>query len=129
MLCWVALDRAARLAEAGEIPADHVGRWRVSAGAIEAFIEDRCWSPALRSYTRSAGSPELDASVLLGARLGYGDPAGERFRGTIDALVRDLGDGPLLFRYLGDDGLPGEEGAFLCLLVLARGGPRDGRGP
>ncbi|HYJ60537.1 MAG TPA: glycoside hydrolase family 15 protein, partial [Actinomycetota bacterium] len=130
MLCWVALDRARRLADAGQIPSEHVDRWRASADEIVAFVEERCWSPEQRSYTRAAGNSELDASVLLGARLGYGDPAGERFAGTVEALRRELGDGPLIHRYRGPDGLPGGEGAFLCCSfwlaeVLALAGRQD----
>jgi GH15 family glucan-1,4-alpha-glucosidase len=130
MLCWVALDRARKLAEAGHIPSDDIGRWRTSADEIRSFIEERCWSNEKRSYTRAAGTSDLDSSVLLGARLGYGDPAGERFGGTIDALRSALGDGPVLYRYLTDDGLPGGEGAFLCCSfwlaeVLAKAGRRD----
>lgn len=56
----------------------------------------------------------MDASVLLGAVFGYGDPSGDRFAGTIDAVRRELGRGPLLFRYHAADGLAGGEGAFLC---------------
>jgi GH15 family glucan-1,4-alpha-glucosidase len=114
MLCWVALDRARQLAEAGHIPSKDVHRWRQTAAEICSFVEDRCWSEEKRSYTRSAGTADLDASVLLGARLGYGDPSGERFGSTIDALRRELADGPLLYRYLSDDGLRGGEGTFLC---------------
>ena len=114
MLCWVALDRALRLAAGGYIPARHVDTWRTTAEAIEAFVEEQCWSPEVESYTQAAGSPELDASVLLGARLGYGDPAGPRFRSTIEAVQRELGEGVLVHRYRSDDGVRGGEGAFLC---------------
>ena len=114
MLCWVALDRARRLAENGHIPSAHVAAWQEAADEIATFIEARCWSPDKRSYTRSAESEDVDASLLLGARLGYAEPSGARMRDTIDAVRRELGDGPLLYRYLGDDGLRGREGAFLC---------------
>ena len=114
MMCWVALDRALRLKEAGFIPSGHADRWRTEAASIQEFVEGRCWSERKGSYVRSAGSEELDASVLLGAVFGYGDPSGDRFAGTIDAVRRELGRGPLLFRYHAADGLAGGEGAFLC---------------
>jgi GH15 family glucan-1,4-alpha-glucosidase len=82
--------------------------------AICDFIETRCWSEELGSYTRSAGSDELDASLLLGILFGYDAPDAGRLRTTVDAVRRDLGRGPLLSRYSGDDGLRGSEGAFLC---------------
>jgi GH15 family glucan-1,4-alpha-glucosidase len=96
MMCWVALDRAVRLATAGQIPSKNVQRWRDEAGAIRSFVEERCWSEAKRSYTQAADTEDLDASVLLGAKFGYGDPAGGRFSATIDAIRRELGRGPFL---------------------------------
>ena len=114
MMCWVALDRASRLATSGQIPSGDVERWRAEADSIASFVESRCWSTSRQSYTQAADSEELDASVLLGAKFGYGDPAGTRFSRTIDAIRRELGRGPFLYRYLSDDDLRGEEGTFLC---------------
>jgi GH15 family glucan-1,4-alpha-glucosidase len=114
MMCWVALDRAGRLARDGQIPSANSQRWRSEAASIASFVEQRCWSDAKQSYTQAADIEDLDASVLLGAKFGYGDPAGPRFSRTIDAVRRELGRGPFLFRYLNDDDLRGEEGTFLC---------------
>jgi GH15 family glucan-1,4-alpha-glucosidase len=114
MMCWVALDRADRLATAGQIPSRNVDRWRSEADSIASFIEARCWSSSKQSYTQAADIEDLDASVLLGAKFGYGDTAGPRFSRTIDAVRRELGRGPFLYRYVSDDDLRGEEGAFLC---------------
>ena len=114
MMCWVALDRAVRLSDAGHVPPGHAAMWRREALAIREFIETRCWSQRLGSYARHAGGEELDASVLLGVLFGYGaeDPA--RLAATVTVLRRDLGRGPLVHRYSGEDGLRGAEGAFLC---------------
>jgi GH15 family glucan-1,4-alpha-glucosidase len=133
MMCWVALDRAVRLASAGRVPSDHVDRWRTAATDVRTFIEERCWSAAKGSYARAAGTDDLDASVLLGARLGYVEPDDERLATTIDALVRELGEDPFLYRYLSEDGVAGGEGAFLCCSfwlaeVLARAGRLDDAG-
>jgi GH15 family glucan-1,4-alpha-glucosidase len=114
MMCWVALDRAAQLAGTGHVPSRHAATWRREALAIREFIETRCWSPRLGSYSRDAGGSELDASVLLGVVLGYDAPDPGRLSATVLALQRDLGRGPLMRRYSGEDGLAGEEGAFLC---------------
>src|SRR5215207_6031120 len=47
---------------------------------------------------------------------------------TSRAIRQELGAGPLVHRYLGDDGLPGEEGAFLaCSFWLAEANARQGR--
>jgi GH15 family glucan-1,4-alpha-glucosidase len=110
--CWVAFDRAARLAERGQIPAGDADRWRAEAEAVAAFIEDRCWWPERGAYRMAAEMEALDASVLLAARMGFGDPAGERMNGTIDAVAEELDAGwPLLHRYTG---MASEEGAFVA---------------
>lgn len=44
IMCWVALDRAVRLAERDQIPRAHAAKWRAQAEAICAFVDERCWS-------------------------------------------------------------------------------------
>jgi GH15 family glucan-1,4-alpha-glucosidase len=127
MMCWVALDRAAGLADGGDIPGDGAARWRAEAAAIREFVERECWSESLGSYVRFAGGEELDASLLLAALMGYDDAREHRLGSTIEAIRQALGDGPLVARYNGEDGLQGNEGAFLCCSfwlaeALARGG-------
>jgi GH15 family glucan-1,4-alpha-glucosidase len=114
MMCWVALDRALRLSDTGHVPSAHVSTWRREALAIREFIETRCWSRRLGSYTRHAGGEELDASVLVALLLGYGVEEPGRLAATVTVLRRELGRGPLVHRYSGEDGLRGAEGAFLC---------------
>jgi len=113
-MCWVALDRAMRLAETGHVPAGHADRWAREATAIRRFIEERCWSPTQRRYTWYAGGDGLDASLLLLVIMRYDAPDSSRMQATIDAIRRELARGPLLLRYTGDDGIVGGEGAFLC---------------
>jgi len=128
MMCWVALDRALDLARRGLIPDRHAQRWAREAQSIQEFVETRCFSGQKRSYTRAAESEELDASLLLGVLLSYGDPGSDRWAGTIEAVRRELGNGPLVRRYTGDDGLAGPEGAFLtCSFWLAEALARSGR--
>jgi GH15 family glucan-1,4-alpha-glucosidase len=129
-MCWVALDRAKRLADAGHVPARHATRWASEADSIRRFIEERCWSETKGSYVWYAGGEELDASVLLLSIMRYVSPDSLRMRATIDALRRDLAAGALLRRYTGDDGLAEGEGAFVCCSfwlaeALAIAGLRD----
>jgi GH15 family glucan-1,4-alpha-glucosidase len=114
MMCWVALDRAIRLGDADKIPRVHASTWQREGRAIREFIETHCWSERLGSYTRHAGGEDLDASLLLGILFGYDTSGTVRLTSTVDALRRELGRGPLLSRYSGEDGLEGAEGAFLC---------------
>ncbi len=129
-MCWVALDRALRLAETGQVPAAHAPRWRREAAEIRRFVDERCWSARKDSYVGYAGSEDLDASLLLMAIMRYDEPGSPRLRGTVDAVRRELARGPLVYRYTGDDGLAGGEGAFLCcsfwlVEALALSGRRD----
>jgi GH15 family glucan-1,4-alpha-glucosidase len=126
-LCWVALDRACELAERGMIP-DRSARWRAAADELREFVDSEGWDDGRRSYVRAPDLRELDASLLTLALLGYRDPGGERVRSTIDAVERELREGPYVYRYRGEDGLPGEEGAFLtCSFWLVDALARCGR--
>ncbi len=107
--CWVALDRACRLAEAGQLPRRNIERWRHEADTVRAWVDERCWSPAMGAYTFYAGSEKLDAAVLLAGRTGFAE--GERLAGTIEAVVRHLSKGPAVYRYSGMDE---EENAFVA---------------
>jgi GH15 family glucan-1,4-alpha-glucosidase len=130
MMCWVALDRAARLAEQGLIPARHRARWDEQAVAVADFIERECYSSEQKSYVRFAGGHDLDASVLLGLLSGYGDARSARWAGTVAAVRAGLGQGCFVRRYSGGDGLSGGEGAFIsCSFWLAEALARTGSTP
>ncbi len=107
--CWVALDRAVSLAELGQLPVEHADRWRGEARLIRRFVEEHCWSDKHRAYSFYAGTDELDAAVLLAGRTGF--DRGARLAATIEAVIRELGDGPCIYRY---SGMPSEEGAFIA---------------
>ena len=127
MMCAVALDRACTLAREGFLDGD-VERWRRQRDEIRAFVDDRCYAGDKGSYTRSADEQHLDASLLLGVIARYADPTEPRLVGTVDAVRRELARGPLVARYVGEDGLPGEEGAFVaCSFWLAEAYARQGR--
>jgi GH15 family glucan-1,4-alpha-glucosidase len=126
--CWTAFHRMLNLAEHGTVPARDTERWRRERDALEEFIETELYSEARRSYVMKAGSDLLDCGVLLGARRGYGDPAGERMVSTIAAIRAELSaGGPLFYRY---SGMREEENAFLAcsfwmVEALALAGHRD----
>ncbi len=126
-LCWIALDRACSLA-AHEVVPDRSERWRAAADELREFIETEGWDGQLGSYVRATDLREPDAGLLTIPLLGYGDPKGERIRATIDVIERELRKGPFVYRYLGDDGVGGEEGAFLtCSFWLAEALAHAGR--
>jgi GH15 family glucan-1,4-alpha-glucosidase len=107
--CWHALRCAVKLAELGQIPGDP-DRWAGEAERIREWVERECWSEELGGYEWYPGSRKLDASILLHAGSGY--DRGPRMSSTIDALRRDLGRGPLLYRFSGarDE----QEGTFVA---------------
>jgi GH15 family glucan-1,4-alpha-glucosidase len=128
MLCALALDRALQLAEAGILPGTNAGRWRTETAAIRDFVDTHCWSGQKQSYVRFPGGHDLDASLLLAVLHGYAAPNDERIRKTMDAIGRELADGPYVRRYAGEDGLADTEGAFLpCSFWLAEALARTGR--
>jgi GH15 family glucan-1,4-alpha-glucosidase len=109
MGCWVALDRAAKLAKAGAIHTGHTQRWRSESDEIRAWVNENCWSTSKGSYTFYAGTDDLDAATLLAGHTGF--DRGERLAGTIDAITAELAEGPLIYRYTG---MSSEEGAFVA---------------
>jgi GH15 family glucan-1,4-alpha-glucosidase len=126
-LCWVALDRACKLGERGFIP-DRSERWRAEADEIRAFVESEGWDEERGSYIRAPGLRELDASLLTLAILSYDYPPSRRMGDTIEAIQRELQKGPFVYRYKGEDGVPGDEGAFLtCSFWLVDALAREGR--
>ena len=118
VMCWVALDYAAYIAAV-------MGRrrlyrrWSLAADGIKEEILDRGWSSKKNAFRQRYDSEALDASNLAIPFMGLLDREDPRFRQNLDAIERELCDGPLVWRYLPnetDDGLEGqEEGAFTLL--------------
>jgi GH15 family glucan-1,4-alpha-glucosidase len=128
LMCWIALDRALALAAEGAIPGTNADRWRRERDAVAEFVETRCWSAEDGSYSRAAGSDDIDAGLLLAVLFAYGGGDESRLAGTVAAVRRRLASGPFVRRYSGDDGLPGREGAFLtCSFWLVDALARVGR--
>ncbi|MDP8968144.1 MAG: glycoside hydrolase family 15 protein, partial [Actinomycetota bacterium] len=115
LLCWVALDRAIRLAPKLRGHAN-VDAWGEARDAVREAICRDGWSDEAGAYTGAFGSDHLDASVLLMPILGFVDAADERMLATIDAVERDLARDGLVQRWTG----AGDEGAFVaCSYWLA----------
>ena len=63
-MCWVAIERAIRLATSRGLPA-HLERWRKARDATYRQIMDRGWSPTLKAFVHDEGDDDVDAAVLL----------------------------------------------------------------
>lgn len=114
--CWLALDRAARLARHGHIVGD-ADRWVAESGKIRDWIDIHCWSETKKAYTFYAGTEKLDAALLLTTRFGFEHEG--KLAATRNAIQQELAVGPLVYRY---SGASDEEGAFVacsCWLVEA----------
>jgi GH15 family glucan-1,4-alpha-glucosidase len=121
LMCWVALDRAVALADLIDAN-DRVDRWKQSREEIADAILTRGWNEQAGAFTQAFGSEELDASILMMAIVGFLPADDPRMKATIDAIADRLTDHRgLAYRYLGSDGLDGEEGTFLlCTFWLAQ---------
>ena len=130
LMGWLALDRGLRIADTHHLSARQRLQWQTARDAIATEVRVRGFNPVKASYTRSYGSDDLDAALLVLPLLGIEDIDSARVRGTIDAIGKELSaGGPLLYRYPpGRDGLPGTEGAFLpCSFWLVQALARTGR--
>lgn len=118
VMCWAALDYAAYIAAARGRRRLY-RRWSLAADTIKHEILDEGWSESKRAFRQRYGSEALDASNLAIPFMGLLDRDDPRVRQNLDAIERELCDGPLVWRYLPsetDDGLEGqEEGAFTLL--------------
>jgi alpha,alpha-trehalase len=117
VLCWVALDRAVRLAP---VLGEHAKaeEWTRARDEVRAAILEHGWSEQRQAYAQSFGSDELDAAQLLMPLVGFLPATDERMRSTIEAIARELTEDGLVLRYrneegLNADGLVGEEGTFV----------------
>ena len=111
-MCWVSLDRLARIAALLGLPGD-AQRWRAQADAVRKEILTRAWSPKIGAIAGALDEHELDASVLLLAELGLLSPQDPRFLKTLDVIGKELSRNSFMLRYTNDDfGAP--ETSFLA---------------
>jgi GH15 family glucan-1,4-alpha-glucosidase len=129
LMCWVAFDRAIRLARKRSLPAPLV-EWSQTRDAIYQEIHTAFWDPEQRAFVQSKGSTTLDASCLLMPLMRFISPTDPRWLSTLKAVGDRLLDDSLVYRYSSEaeiDGLRGGEGTFnMCSFwyveCLARAG-------
>ena len=141
LMCWVALDRALRLADKRSLPAPRQ-RWMETRDTIYATIQERGWNEERGAFVQAFGSDALDASNLLMPLVFFTGPTDPRMLSTLRETLKAPEDGGLtsdclVWRYNlheVDDGVSGaaggadEEGAFnLCSFWLVEALARAGR--
>lgn len=135
LMCWVALDRALRLADRRSFPADRK-RWLEVRDQMYEEIMSKGWNRERQAFVQHYGSESLDASNLMMPLVLFLSPSDPRHLKTLQATLRSPHEGglvsnSLVYRYnLGEssDGLKGEEGTFnICTFWLVEALTRAGR--
>lgn len=114
LMCWVALDRAAKLAAVRGDPTLQAG-WRATADEIRTDILAHGVGPT-GVFRQHYATEALDASTLLAAIFGFLPGTDDRLRATVRAIADGLTEHGFVLRYRTgetDDGLSGEEGTFI----------------
>ncbi|WP_248282312.1 glycoside hydrolase family 15 protein [Streptomyces sp. RLA2-12] len=130
LMCWVAIERAMRLARHRGLPADMV-RWGAVRDTIYRRIMSHGWSAERHAFTQYEDSDILDASLLMMPLAKFIAPTDPKWLATLDALGEDLVSDSLVYRYdpqASPDGLQGEEGTFsICSFWYVEALTRAGR--
>jgi len=129
VMCWVAVDRAIRLAESHAFPYPWE-RWRTVRTAIFEDVYHNFWNEDRQAFVQFKGSDVLDAAALIMPLVRFISPYDPRWITTLEAIENELVSDTLVYRYNtdhSDDGIEGGESTFsMCSFwyveCLARGG-------
>jgi pentatricopeptide repeat protein len=128
--CWVALDRAIRLAGRHGLPAN-VARWVIERDRIYDQVMSRGWNKKVKAFTQHYDTDMLDSSLLLMPLEGFIAASDPMWLSTLNAMDRELVSDSLVYRYnpaQSPDGLHGDEGTFsLCTYLYVNALARAGR--
>ncbi len=110
VMCWVTVDRAIKIAD--QFLDREPAAWVDLRDEIAEDVLAKGWKPERGSFTAAYDGEDLDASVLAIGLWGLLEPTDERFVSTVGMVDAELRNGPTVYRYFEDDGLPGREGGF-----------------
>lgn len=130
LMCWVAIDRALRIATSRSFPAER-SRWSAIRDEIYEEILDKGWDEERQAFVQAYGEKDLDAGCLIMPLVFFMAPSDPKMLKTIEAVRKPPQEGgltanSLVYRYNsmdanGDsnDGITGKEGTFnLCTFWL-----------
>lgn len=130
LMCWVAFDRAIRMANDRGRPAN-LGRWTETRDSVYRQIMEKCWNGQRKAFTQHPGTDVLDAANLLMPLVGFIAPKDPLWLSTLSAIDQELVSDSLVYRYnpsASPDGLRGSEGTFsLCSFFYVDALARAGR--
>jgi GH15 family glucan-1,4-alpha-glucosidase len=132
VMCWVAFDRALRIAANRARPAD-IPRWRAARDAAFNQVMQRGYDAKRGAFVQHYDTEVLDASLLYLPLIGFISPGDPMWHSTLRAMDTELVSDSLVYRYnpsASPDGLRGSEGTFsMCTFwyvdALARSGRLD----
>lgn len=116
LMCWVAIDRAIRLAMRRSFPAP-LDRWYAARDAIYKDIFTNFWDVERGTFVQHKRTTAVDAATLLMPLVRFISPTDPRWLSTLRAIEEDLVDDSMVYRYrtggpAAPDGLLGIEGTF-----------------
>ena len=130
LMCWVAVERAVRMARQRGLPADLV-QWLQHRDDIYEQIMARGWNEERGAFVQHYDSDLLDASLLLMPLVKFIAPTDPRWLSTLDAISEELVSDSLVYRYnphAFKDGLSEDEGTFsICSFWFVEALTRAGR--
>lgn len=114
-MCWVAIDRALKIASSRSYPANFV-KWHRTRDRIYKNIYETFWSKKYQAFMQYRGSNALDASALLLPLMKFISPTDPRWLSTLNTIRKNLVEDSLVYRYRPDkaasDGMRGPESTF-----------------
>ncbi|MGY1700508.1 glycoside hydrolase family 15 protein [Geodermatophilus sp. SYSU D00766] len=130
VMCWVAFDRAIRLAAIHGLPAP-LERWTAARDAIRAQVLDRGFHESRQAFVQHYDTDVLDSALLRMPSVGFIDGRDPLWLSTLRAMDEELVTDSLVYRYdpaASPDGLQGSEGTFsLCSFAYVDALTRAGR--
>jgi len=139
VMCWVAMDRALRLADRRSFPAPNRDKWFSVRDQIQYDIMKNAWSEERQAFVQSYGSKVLDSAILIMPLVFFMAPSDPRMLKTIERIMKPPKEGGLLvesslvFRYESEatkQSVVCQEGTFnVCsfwlIEALTRAGKKD----
>ncbi|WP_211227876.1 glycoside hydrolase family 15 protein [Spirochaeta cellobiosiphila] len=107
VLCWVAIDRGAKIAELLDMK-EYYKEWNLLADQIKEDVLQNGWNENLQSFTQAYENEVLDAANLMMAPYGFIDPKDPKYVKTVIQTEKRLCRNGLMFRYKNKDdfGMP-----------------------
>ncbi len=130
VMCWVAFDRAVRMAAEAGRPAP-LERWVSARDRVYEQVIRRGFHPSRQAFVQHYDTEVLDAALLRMPTVGFIDGRDPMWASTLTAMDEELVTDSLVYRYNPDaspDGLRGNEGTFsLCSFAYVDALTRAGR--